>query len=84
MYYYRTQHGVESDIVLVKGITPVACIEIKFSSAPQLSKGFYTTIEELKTKKNFVITPDTDEFSLRSDVQVCSLITYLEKYVPKL
>jgi predicted AAA+ superfamily ATPase len=40
MHYYRTHDGAECDIVLVKGIKPVACIEIKLSNAPQVSKGF--------------------------------------------
>ena len=52
MYYYRTQAGSEYDIVLAKGIYPVACIEVKLNNAPTISKGNLQSITDLKTKKN--------------------------------
>jgi uncharacterized protein len=33
-YFYRTQDGTELDLVLVKGISPVLGIEIKYANAP--------------------------------------------------
>ena len=53
VYYYRTHHGAESDLVLVKGLKPKACIEIKYTSQPKLSKGFQIAAEDLKTEINY-------------------------------
>ncbi|MBK7939220.1 MAG: ATP-binding protein [Lewinellaceae bacterium] len=39
-YFYRTQHGAEADLVLVRPDGKIYCIEVKFSSAPVLGKGF--------------------------------------------
>ena len=47
MYFYRTHDGAECDVVLVKGIVPIACIEIKLNNAPVISKGFYTSVADL-------------------------------------
>lgn len=78
MYYYRTHHGAEIDVVLVKGISPVAAIEIKYADAPSLSKGFYESINDLKTSKNYVITPNAHTVSNTQGVKILSLKTFLE------
>ena len=80
VYYYRTHHGAESDVVLVSGNIPVACIEIKRSNAPEIPKGFFNCIEDLKTKKNFIITPSSDNYTT-NNIQVCSLHVFLTKYI---
>ena len=84
-YYYRTQDGAEMDLVLVKGIHPLACIEVKFNSAPNLSRGMTTAIADLKCKKNFVITPGTgDPWPIRKDIQVVNLIYFVQNQLLKL
>jgi hypothetical protein len=60
-YYYRTHDGAEVDLVLVKGIKPIVCIEIKYSENPSLSRGLAESIKDLKTKNNFVITTGADQ-----------------------
>ena len=85
MYYYRTHDGSEIDLVIVKGIKPVSCIEIKYSSAPSLSKGNSIAIKDLETDNNFIIIPECDEeYPIRKDIMVCNLETFLEKYLPKM
>lgn len=83
LYYYRTQAGAEYDIVLARGIKPVACIEVKLNNAPTLSKGNYQSITDLQTKKNFVVVPDVDEYKTKEGIIICSLHTLLTKYLPK-
>ena len=82
MYFYRTHDGAECDVVLVKGIIPVACIEIKLSNAPVISKGFYTSVEDLKPKKKFVLTPSSDEYPMNDNIIVTNLLQFLKKYLP--
>ena len=82
MHYYRTQNGAECDIVLTNGITPKACIEIKYSNTPSVSKGFYSCIEDLETKQNFVITPGSTKWPLKDNITVCSLGEFLKNDLP--
>ena len=78
-YHYRTHNGAEVDLVLVQGNTPVACLEIKYTNAPVLSRGFYECIEDLKTVKNFVIIPKGISWKMNEKVTVISLREFLEK-----
>ncbi|MDQ6842778.1 MAG: ATP-binding protein [Bacteroidota bacterium] len=84
LYYYRTQAGTECDIVLAKGIHPVASVEIKLNNAPVLSKGNYQSIADLKTKKNFVVVPDVDQYKTKEGITICNTETFFSKYLPRL
>lgn len=77
MFYYRTQAGAECDLVLVKGITPLACIEIKLSNTPSISRGFINCTEDLEPKYKFIITPDSVTFTTHHDVVVTSLYHFV-------
>ena len=81
MYYYRTHDGAETDVVLEKGNKVVACIEIKFSNAPVLSKGFYNSMQDLKCKAGFVITPASESYVNGHGIRICSLSDFLKKYI---
>ena len=82
MFYYRTQTGAECDVVLVKGIKPLACIEIKLSNAPTLTKGTYESMNDLKPKYRFVITPGSDEYPAAEGVTVTNLHLFIQKHLP--
>lgn len=84
LYYYRTQTGAEYDIVLANGIHPIACAEIKLNNAPHISKGNFQSIADLKTKKNFVVVPDIEEYKTKDGIIICNMRTFLAKYLPKL
>lgn len=84
MYYYRTHHGTECDIVFVKGLKPVASVEIKYSSTPNVTKGFTLAINDLDTKANFIITPDCDDYTIRENIIVCSLQTFLARHLKEI
>jgi predicted AAA+ superfamily ATPase len=81
-YFYRTHNGAECDLVLVKGFTPVSAIEIKYTVAPKMTKGYSIAIEDLGTRENYIITPYSETFSKTENVKVCSLVDYLTKYLP--
>jgi uncharacterized protein len=76
--YYRTQHGAEVDLIISKGEKPIMGIEIKFSSAPVLSKGVYEVIKDLKLSKLFVVIPTEDSYYLKENIEVLSLKKILE------
>ena len=83
LYFYRTHNGAECDLVLVRGLQPVSAIEIKYTSAPRISKGFQIAIEDLGTHDNYIITPYSDTYLKSENLRVCSLIEYLEQYIIK-
>ena len=81
LFFYRTTQGAECDLVLVKSGIPHYGIEIKYTSAPKLTKGNRIAFEDLKTKKNFVITPNSDDFLITENIRACSIQTFLDKYL---
>ncbi|MBX2928407.1 MAG: ATP-binding protein [Saprospiraceae bacterium] len=81
-FFYRTHQGAECDIVLVKGHSPVAGIEIKFSSAPIISKGFYSSIADLGTRENYIIIPGEEDYQPKEGIRVTGLTTFLKQYLP--
>ncbi|TAE99435.1 MAG: ATP-binding protein [Runella slithyformis] len=76
-YFYRTSHGAEIDLVLVRGITPVVAIEIKLSVANALSKGNTEAIADMGTVHNFVITTEGGDYMIRPQWRVCNLVEIL-------
>lgn len=84
MYYYRTQHGAECDVILVDGIKPVAAIEIKYATVPSLSKGFYNVLDDLKISSAFVITPGEKQYELDEKTKVCGLQFFLKEVLSQL
>ena len=84
MYYYRTQAGAECDLILVRGHIVKACMEIKFSKAPLVSKGFYQSAEDLKCKNKFILCPADVDYITKEGVRVVNIQTFLLKYLPKI
>ncbi|WP_026350960.1 ATP-binding protein [Dyadobacter beijingensis] len=72
-YFYRTSNGAEMDLVLVDGITPVVSIEIKLSLAPALKRGSTESVADLKTKNNYVVTPNGGNVAVRPQWVHCNI-----------
>jgi predicted AAA+ superfamily ATPase len=81
-YYYRTQNGAEVDLLMITPSGKKVCIEIKFSVAPVISKGFYQSIEDLQSDFNYVITPSGECFDRSDKLRICPLGIFLEKELP--
>lgn len=77
-YFYRTHQGTECDLVLVQGMTPRVSVEIKFSSAPKLTKGHLQAIEDLGTDRNVIIAPVKDNFKIHTQIEVMTLYSFLK------
>lgn len=83
LFYYRTQAGAECDLVLVKGIIPLACIEIKLSNTPTVSKGFISCSEDLLPMYKYIITPQSDTFTTQHEVVITNLYHFITVLLPK-
>ncbi len=84
MFFYRTQAGAECDLVLVQGIKPIACIEIKLSNSPVVSKGFMSCVQDLEPEHKFIITPQSDTYPISNHITVISLPDFLLNWLTKL
>ena len=82
--FYRSHQGAECDLVLLRSSTPVCAIEIKYSSAPRLTRGNKLAFETIGAKKNFIITPSCDDYPLDRHTRVCSLSTFIFRYLPEI
>lgn len=83
-YYYRTHAGAECDLVLARGSEVKAAIEIKYSKSATVSKGFYNSVADLKSKNNFVITPDDVDYKTKEGIVRVGLATFIKKYLVKI
>jgi predicted AAA+ superfamily ATPase len=72
-YFYRTQAGAEIDLVIFGTQKKPTAVEIKYSSAPKLSKGFWSAFEDLGCETGFVIYPGSESYPLGRDVYTLPL-----------
>ncbi|MBN1472411.1 MAG: ATP-binding protein [Syntrophaceae bacterium] len=73
-FFYRTSSGAEIDLVLVrKSMKKPVSVEVKFSSAPQLSRGFYEGFSSLGCDRGFVVYPGRDTFEIKPGITVLPL-----------
>ncbi|MDD2928322.1 MAG: ATP-binding protein [Sideroxydans sp.] len=69
--FYRTASGAEIDIVAERGKRKIG-FEIKFSSAPAPSKGFWLSIDDLKLERAYIVAPVESGYPLAPNVEVVS------------
>ena len=71
--YYRTAGGAEIDLVVDRGAGEVWAVEIKRSTAPSVSRGFYSACEDLKPTRKLVVHAGDESFPLARDVEAVAL-----------
>jgi uncharacterized protein len=76
--FYRTSNGAELDLVLEKGQQRIA-VEIKASTAPKPSRGFWQAIEDIESTANYVVGQVNEAYPLADNVQVLNLSLLLER-----
>jgi predicted AAA+ superfamily ATPase len=67
--FYRTASGAEIDIVAERGKRKIG-FEIKFSSAPAPTKGFWLAMNDLKLEQAYIIAPVESGYPLAPNVEV--------------
>jgi len=76
--FYRTSNGSEIDFILEKGMKKIG-VEVKFSTTPTLTRGFWQAIDDLKLEKTYVIIPKNTEYILKENVEVIGLQNFIQK-----
>jgi predicted AAA+ superfamily ATPase len=79
-YFYRSNAGAEIDLILIESHENPIAVEIKYSSAPKVSRGFWNAYEDTNCKKGYVVYPGKDSYPLGQDV-VTLPITNIEEII---
>jgi len=78
-FFYGTPGGAEIDLLLEFPNREKWAIEIKRSSAPTLSKGFYTACADVKPTRRFVVYAGQDRFPMGHDTTAIPLQEMMEE-----
>jgi predicted AAA+ superfamily ATPase len=73
LYFYRTHHGAEVDLVIAKAGQPVILLEIKYSTTPKVTKGLRIVQEDLRVDKCKILAPVDERFFLAEDIEVINV-----------
>jgi predicted AAA+ superfamily ATPase len=82
--FYRTREGSELDLVIEKAGQPLAGIEIKYGSDVRPSKGNTLAANALNIKHRYVVTCESEDYTLSNGFRVCGLGKFLSQYLPEL
>jgi predicted AAA+ superfamily ATPase len=79
-YFYRTQDGTELDMLLVKGNQPVLGIEVKYTNAPDITRGITLASMDLGNLPVWIVIPNASEsYYLKEKIQVVPLAMLRKK-----
>ena len=67
--FYRTAAGAELDLVIERGQRKIG-VEIKFSSSPKPTRGFWQALDDLQIDRAYVIAPVSRRYPLARTVEV--------------
>jgi uncharacterized protein len=67
--FYRTAAGAELDVVVEQGGRKLA-FEIKFSTAPKVTKGFWQACEDVAPTEAYIVAPVRERFPFSDRVEV--------------
>ena len=73
--FYRTSNGAEVDLVLTFRNQQTWVIEIKRSSAPTVSRGFYQAATDLGAVRKLLIAPVAQPYPLKDGIVVVDVMT---------
>ncbi len=77
--FYRTSAGAEIDLILRRGRRTLA-FELKSSSVPRVSKGFWNALEDIAPDKAYVVAPVKESYPMKGGVMVSPLQEIIAKF----
>jgi hypothetical protein len=76
--FYRTSAGAEIDLILRRGRRTLA-FELKSSTVPRVSKGFWNALDDLSPDEAYVVAPVKDPYPMKGDLMVSPLQEIIAK-----
>lgn len=77
-YFYRTAAGAEIDLLIEFSSGIRWAIEVKKGLTPQVSKGFYSAIDDIKPTKAIIVYSGNEDYSTKHNIEVRSLISIMK------
>jgi uncharacterized protein len=72
-YFYRTSIGAEVDLILRFRNGDTWAVEIKRGLSPNLAKGFYSAVADIKPTKTFVVYSGDDRYFLKPQIEAINI-----------
>jgi len=76
--FYRSSHGNEIDLVISDGTSEIA-VECKSTLSPNLSRGNYSSIDDINPSKTFIVIPGKKGYPMKKGIDVVSLAELIEQ-----
>ena len=73
--FYRTSNGAELDLVLTFRNQKTWAIEVKRSSAPTVSKGFYLAAADLAATRKLLVAPVESPYPMKEGLEVVDVMS---------
>lgn len=83
LYFYRTHAGAEIDVIITKSEIAIATVEIKYSTNPSLSRGYYSALDDIGVDKNYIIVPGNADYPIHEKARIIGVQTFITKYLPE-
>ena len=80
-FFYRTEDGAEVDLLFERAGKVDMVVEIKRSTAPEVSKGFHSARAVLKPKESYVVHGGTDTWRVDKNITAIALRDLMERLV---
>lgn len=82
-FYHRTAAGSEIDLLLPSNdLRPPVAVEVKYASAPKLSKGFWHALDDLKIERAYVVHPGREPAPIEARVTAWPAVRLSEMPLP--
>ena len=78
MSFYRTAAGAELDVVVEIGLKKIG-FEVKFSSAPKVTKGFWQACEDVGVEAAYIVSPVEKGWVGKENVEVISVLDIAQR-----
>ena len=76
--FYRTAAGAELDVVVEMGRRKLG-FEVKFSSAPKVTKGFWQACEDVGLEAAYIVAPVQAGWSVQDKVEVIGVMDIAQR-----
>jgi hypothetical protein len=77
--FYRTGAGAEIDLLLRRG-RHVLAFELKSSTVPSVTKGFWSALQDVAPDEAYVVAPVKESYPMKDGVMVTPLHDVLSKF----
>ena len=78
-YFYRTSSEAKIDLVIKMPSSEIWAVEIKYGTAPKLSKHYGQTCDDVGATHRYILYGGDDEFPVGNDITVISLPRLMKK-----